>query len=67
MSNAEGRVNHVLSEYRKLAQKEYEIRIELFGMENHWEICKKYVTEMKGKWYKHRTDVVIENDKYKIL
>ena len=38
---AEESVNRVLSECRKLAQKEYQ-RHDWFGMKIHWEICRKY-------------------------
>ena len=32
-----------------------------------WEICRKYGIEVKEKWYEHRPEVVMENDKCKIL
>ena len=53
---AEESVNHVLSECSKLAQKEI-----------YWEICRKYGMEVKEKWYEHKLEVVMENDKCKIL
>ena len=38
---AEQRVNHVLSECSKLAQKEYKRRHDWFGTKIQWEICRK--------------------------
>ena len=64
---AEEIVNHVLSECSKLAQKEYKRRRDWFGTKIHWEICRKYGIKVKGKWYKHKPEVVMENDKCKIL
>ena len=64
---AEECVNHVLSECSKLAQKEYKRRDDWFGTKIHWEICRKYGIEKKGKWYEHKPEVAMENDKCKIL
>ena len=36
-------------------------------MKIHWEIYRKYRVKVKEKWYKHKPDVVMENDKCKIL
>ena len=38
---AEQRVNHVLSECSKLAQKEYKRRHDWFGTKIQWETCRK--------------------------
>ena len=64
---AEDSVNHKLSECSKLAQKEYKRRHDCFGTRIHWEICRKYGIEMKEKWYEDNPEVVMENDKCKIL
>ena len=64
---AEETVNHVLSECSKLAQKEYKRQHDWFGTKIHWELCRKYGIEMKEKWYEHTREVVMENDKCKIL
>ena len=64
---AEESVNHVLSECSKLAQKEYKRRHGWFGTKIHWEICEKYGIEVKEKWYENKPEVVMENDKCKIL
>ena len=34
-------VNHIISEYSKLAQKEYKTRHKWMGKMIHWELCKK--------------------------
>ena len=60
-------VNHVLSKCSKLAQKEYKIQHNWFGTKIHWEICRKYGIEVKEKWYEHKPEVVVGNDKCKIL
>ena len=64
---AEESVNHVLSEYSKLAQKEYKRRHDWFRTKIHWEICRKYGIEVNEKWYEHKSEIVMENDKFKIL
>ena len=64
---AEESVNHVVRKCSKLAQKEYKKRYDWFGTKIHWEICRKYGIEMKEKWYGHKPEVVMENDKCKIL
>ena len=56
----------MLSEYSKLAQKEYKRRHDWFGKKIHWKISKKYGIEVKEKWYKNKLEVVMENDKHKI-
>ena len=64
---AEESVNHVLSESSKLAQKEYKRPHDWFGTKIHWETCRKYGIEVKEKWYEHKPEVVMENDKCNIL
>ena len=36
------RINHIISECSKLAQKEYKTRHDWFGKVTHWEMCKKF-------------------------
>ena len=33
----------------------------------HWQLCKDYNLEHAEKWYDHRPQVTVENDKVKIL
>ena len=35
-------INHRMSEYSKLAQKEYKTRYDWLGKVIHWEMCKKF-------------------------
>ena len=35
-------INHIITEYSKLAQKEYKTRHDWVGNEIHWEMCKKF-------------------------
>ena len=43
-------VNHVLSECSKMAQTEYKRRHDWVGKRIHWNVCRKYGVEVKGKW-----------------
>ena len=60
---AEKKASHVLSECSKLAQKEYKRRHDWFGTKIHLKICRKYGIKVKEKWYKHKPEVVVEDDK----
>ena len=64
---AEESVNRVLSKCSKLAQKEYKRQHDWFGTKIHWEICRKYGIEVKEKWYEHKQEIVMENNKFKTL
>ena len=33
----------------------------------HWLLCKKFEIECEDKWFSHQTELVVENDKFKIL
>ena len=44
-------INHIISECRKLAQKEYKTRHDWFGQVIHWEMCKKLKFDHTNKWY----------------
>ena len=35
-------INYIMSEYIKLAQKEYKTKHDCVGKVNHWEMCKKF-------------------------
>ena len=59
--------NHVLSECSKLAQKKYKRRHDWVGTKIHWELYRKYGIEVKQKWHEHKPEVVMKNDKCKIL
>ena len=60
---AEEKASHVLSECSKLTLKEYERRHDWFGTKIHLKICRKYGIKVKEKCYKHKPEVVVEDDK----
>ena len=64
---AEESVNHVSSECSKLAQKKYKRLHDWFGTKIHREICTKNGIEEKKKGCKHKPEIVMYNDKCKIL
>ena len=64
---AEESVNHVLFKCSKLVQKERKTWHNQFEMKIHWEICRKYRIEVNEKWQEDKPEVVLENDKCKIL
>ena len=55
------------NECAKMAQKEYKRRHDLVGKKIHWEVCRKFGTEVLKKWYQHEPETVVENEKSKIL
>ena len=59
-------INHIISEYRKLAQKEYKARNDWVGKVIHWEMCKKLQFDHTNKWYMHNPAPVLENDSHKV-
>ena len=61
------RINHIVSEYPKLAQKEYKRRHDWIGRHIHWEICGANGVHVKSKWYEHQSEMVIDNDSCKIV
>ena len=60
-------VNHIMSECRKLAQKEYKDRHDWVGKVIHWEMRKKSKLDHANKWYMHNPAPVLENDTHKLL
>ena len=60
-------INHIISEFSKLAQREYKARHDWVGKVIHWEMCKKFKFEYTNKWYMHNSAPVLENDKHKLL
>ena len=59
-SDREETINHIISEFSKLAQKEYKAR-------QDWEMCKKFKFGHANKWYMHNPAPVLENDTHKLL
>ena len=60
-------INHIKSEYSKLAGKEYKTRHDWMGKVIHWEMCKKFKFDHANKWYTHNPAPVLENDAHKLL
>ena len=58
-------INHI-SEYSKLAQKEYKTRYDWVGKVSHWELCKKFKFDHTNKRYMHNPESVLENDAHKL-
>ena len=68
MCEAKGEtVHHIVSECKKLAQKEYKRRHDNVARIVHWHLCKKYYLDRTEKWYEHSPEGVLENDEVKLL
>ena len=59
-------INHIISECRKLAQKEYKARHDWVGKVIHWEMCRKFLFNHTNKWYMHNPAPVQEKDSHKL-
>ena len=55
-------INHIISKYSKLAQKEYKTRYNWVGKVIHWELCKKFKFDHTNKWYMCNLASVLENE-----
>ena len=60
-------INHIISEYNKLAQREYKTRPDWVGKVIHWEMCMKFKFHHTNKWYIHNPAAILENDTHKLL
>ena len=60
-------VIHIICECTKLAQKDYKKRHELVGTAIHWELCKQLEFNHADKWYEHKPESVLENEKSQLL
>ena len=56
-------INHIISEYDKLAQRYYNIRHNLVGKVIHSELWKKFEFDHTNKWYMHDPESVQENER----
>ena len=54
-------INHIISEYSKLAHWKYKARHDWVGKVIHWEMYKKFKFDHTNKWYMHSTAPVLEN------
>ena len=50
-SRADEKINHIVGECLKLAQKEYKRRHDWIGRGTHWEICGVNGIQVNPKWY----------------
>ena len=60
-------INHIISEYSKLAQKEYKATYDWVGKVIHREIGKKFKFNPANKSYMHNPAPVLENYTHKFL
>ena len=61
-------INHIISEYSKLAQKEYKTKHDWVGKVIHRELCKKFKFDhTKTNVYMHDPKTVMENETRKVL
>ena len=68
MCNQKGEtINHILSECKMLAQKEYKGRHDNIARLVYWKLCCKFDMSRGEKWYEHQPEGVVENEKCKIL
>ena len=65
-SDRDERINHILSESSKLAQKEYKTRYDWVDKVIHWELCKKFKFDHTNTWYIHNLASVQENETHKL-
>ena len=59
-------IDHIVSGYSKLAQKEYKRRHDNLGKIVYWKLARKFNFEAEDKWYEHEPESVLENEDYKI-
>ena len=60
-------IDHIVSGFSKLPQKEYKRRHDNRGKAVHWKVVRKCNFEAGGKWYEHEPETALENEDYKIL
>ena len=60
-------VHHIVSECKKLAEKEFKRRHDNVVRKVHWDLCKKNVLEHKDRWYDNEREGVVENENVKLL
>ena len=65
--NRDETINPIISEFCKLAQKEYKTRHDWVVKVIHWEMCKKFKFDHTNKWYMHNPAPVLENNTHKLL
>ena len=61
------KINHLISECSKLAQKQYMTRHNWVDKVIHWELCKRLKFNHTNKSYMHNPASLLENDTHKHL
>ena len=59
-------VRYIVSECKKLTQREYRKRHDKVALRVHWEMCRKYGIECTNKWYDHQPLSTAENGEVRI-
>ena len=59
-------VMHIICECTKLAQKEYKRRHDLMGTAIQWKLCKQLEFNHAAKWYEHKPESVLKNEKKEV-
>ena len=54
-------VQHIICEYKKLAQRKHKRRHVTVAKLVHWKLCEKHNLERKDKWYEHCPEGVVED------
>ena len=60
-------IDHIVSGFSKLPQKEHKRRHDNLGKIVNWKLARKCNFEARDKWYEHEPESVSENEDYKIL
>ena len=65
--NRDKTISHIISEYNKLAPKEYKSKYVWMGKVIHRELCKKFNFDHANKCYTYNQEYVQENETHKVL
>ena len=60
-------VQHLVSEYEKYTQKEYERWHNNVAKKVHCDLCQKNGLQHTEKWYEHIPEGALENEEVKVL
>ena len=60
--NKDEMINHIVSEWSKLIQKEYKTRHEWVGDMIHWELCKRFKFDRTNNRYLFMPESAVENE-----
>ena len=60
-------VQHIICEYKKLAQREYKRRHDTVAKLVYWKLCEMHNLERTEKWYEHCPKGVVENYDVKLI